>query len=153
MAEARFRKAAAADCGAIADLVNRAYAGYVPRMGRKPAPMTDDHAAEIAAGETLLLEEEEGGRILGVLVLRDEGETLLLHNVAVEPAVKGRGLGRRLLERAEQEARARACSAIRLYTHATMIENIAIYRRLGYVESGRRTDDGFDRVFMRKALV
>jgi len=33
-----------------------------------------------------------------------------------------------------------------------MTENQALYARLGYLELGRRTQHGFARVFMRKAL-
>ena len=32
------------------DLVRAAYAIYIPRLGRKPAPMQDDYAARIEAG-------------------------------------------------------------------------------------------------------
>ena len=33
-----------------------------------------------------------------------------------------------------------------------MTENLAIYARLGYRETGRRTEDGYHRVFMEKLL-
>ncbi|MCY1545446.1 hypothetical protein D9M68_813890 [compost metagenome] len=44
------------------------------------------------------------------------------------------------------------CQAIRLYTHELMTENIGIYRKLGYQETHRATENGFARVFMRKAI-
>ena len=39
-----------------------------------------------------------------------------------------------------------------LYTHVLMTENQALYRRLGYVETGRVTEKGFDRVYMQLNL-
>ena len=33
-----------------------------------------------------------------------------------------------------------------------MVENISLYRRLGYKEVERRAEEGFHRVFMRKLL-
>jgi len=39
-----------------------------------------------------------------------------------------------------------------LYTNELMVENIALYVRHGYVEYERRQEQGFRRVFMRKAL-
>jgi hypothetical protein len=33
-----------------------------------------------------------------------------------------------------------------------MVENLAYYPRLGYVEYDRRREDGFDRVYFRKRL-
>jgi len=41
---------------------------------------------------------------------------------------------------------------LRLYTHEAMSENIALYRRLGFEETRRRQEDGYDRVFMRKSV-
>ena len=57
-----------------------------------------------------------------------------------------------LLVHAELEARYRSYTSLYLYTHEKMAENIALYARVGYVEVERREEDGFRRVFMRKAL-
>jgi ribosomal protein S18 acetylase RimI-like enzyme len=112
--------------------------------------MLDDYAARVARGEAWVLEED--GAVVGLLVLEDRPDGLLLDNVAVAPAAHGRGLGRALIAFAEAEARRRGFLALRLYTHALMTENQALYRHLGFVETGRGTQDGFDRVFMAKRL-
>ena len=41
---------------------------------------------------------------------------------------------------------------LRLYTHALMHENQALYSRLGFVETYRAEQAGFPRVFMRKHI-
>ena len=41
---------------------------------------------------------------------------------------------------------------IELYTNAAMRENVDYYPHLGYEETGRHEEDGFQRVFFRKAL-
>jgi hypothetical protein len=33
-----------------------------------------------------------------------------------------------------------------------MTENLSLYAALGYEETGRATEDGFDRVYFRKSL-
>lgn len=144
------RRAMPADAAAVAAIVERAYAPWVPVVGRRPGPMEDDYAARCAAGQAFLL--EEAGAIRGVLVLAEAADHLLLDNVAVEPAARGRGLGRALVAFAEAEARRRGFAEVRLYTHARMEANIALYTRLGYVQTARRQQDGFDRVFMSKSL-
>ena len=91
-------------------------------------------------------------RSLGLVVLEDQDGFLLLDNVAVAPAAQGRGFGRKLIAFAEEEASRRGFDEIRLYTHVLMVENIALYQRLGFVEIARVHEKGFDRVYMAKHL-
>ena len=131
-------------------LVREAYAHYVPRMGREPAPMTDDYAARIAAGEAWI--EEAEGAPVGVLVLEESEGELMLDNIAVAPAALGKGYGKLLLQFAEAEAMRRGYTRIHLYTNEKMVENIALYTRIGYVETHRARQAGHNRVFMEKRL-
>jgi hypothetical protein len=41
---------------------------------------------------------------------------------------------------------------VTLYTNEAMVENLRLYRRLGFVETDRRVEDGYRRVFFRKSL-
>src|SRR3546814_14199460 len=52
----------------------------------------------------------------------------------------------------EEEARRQGYRFIELYTNEVMVENIARYRHLGYVETNRVRVAGYDRVYLRKAL-
>ena len=134
----------------LAALVGRAYAPWVSVVGRRPFPMDDDYAARVAAGEAWVL--EEAGAVHGLLVLEQHADHLLLDNVAVEPARKGKGDGRVLLDFAEAEARRRGLPEIRLYTNEKMERNIALYAARGYAETERRQEKGFSRVFMAKRV-
>lgn len=146
------RRATPDDAGALADLAIAAYERYLPRLpaGLRPGPMDADYRAAIEHDETWVAEAD--GTIAGFLVLVPRSDHLLLENVAVRPGFQGRGLGRRLLALAEERAGHHGLDMIRLYTHAVMVENQLLYERLGYVETGRRTDAGFDRVFYEKGL-
>ncbi len=94
------RPATLADRPAIETIVRDAYSPYIARIGRPPGPMSDDHAALIRDGRVHVIEER--GAILGFVVLIPEPATMLLDNVAVAPAAKGKGIGRSLLEFAER---------------------------------------------------
>jgi GNAT superfamily N-acetyltransferase len=144
------RPARPSDQARIEAIVEAAYRPYLQRMDRPPAPMLDDYARRIADGQAHVL--EENGEILGLLVLEPGEDFLLLDNVAVDPAQHGRGLGKRLMIFAEQEARRRGYAVIELYTNELMVENIDRYRHLGYVEVKRVQVAGYDRVYLRKAL-
>ena len=150
MDEPRIRAATAADVPAIADVVDQAYGHYVARMGKPPGPMLDDYAARVLEGVVWVL--EEGAVIAGIIVLLPAMDYLLLDNIAVSPARQGSGLGRRLLAFTEAEALRLGYTEIRLYTHQTMVENQRLYALIGYEETGRGAEAGYDRVFMRKQL-
>ncbi len=144
------RPAIAADVAAVERIVCAAYAKYVGRIGKPPAPMLDDYAARIAGGDVHVL--EHAGEVVGILVLLPRSDYLLVDNVAVTPERQGEGLGRVLLAAAETEARLRGLSELRLYTNAAMRENLAMYPALGWEEYDSREQAGYRRVFFRKTL-
>ncbi len=144
------RPARLEDAPAVRQLVQDAYGHYVARMGKPPGPMLDDYDRRIADGHAWVLEDE--GRLAGALVLEDiPGGVLLLDNVAVAPSAQGKGYGRALVAFAEVEARRRGHAEVRLYTHVLMRENLALYARLGFRETGRVSEKGYERVYMAKA--
>ncbi len=144
------RSATADDAAGIAACVRAAYSPYIERIGQAPGPMLDDYDRVVRDHRVHVIEED--GEILGALVLIEKDGGLLLDNVAVVPSRHGEGVGRRLLEHAESEARRLGYRHLDLYTHERMTENIAMYERIGYVEVDRRTEHGFPRVYMRKRL-
>jgi ribosomal protein S18 acetylase RimI-like enzyme len=150
MDEPHIRAAIASDMPAIEQIVEPAYRHYIPRIGKPPGPMVDDYNARISEGVVWVI--EEGAAVAGVIVLLPRPDYLLLDNIAVAPARQGSGLGRRLLAFAEAEAGRRGYREIRLYTHRTMTENQRLYAAIGYEETGRGTEAGYERVFMRKRV-
>lgn len=144
------RPAEPADAAAIAACVTAAYSVYLDRMDKPPGPMLDDYEQIIADHRVFVLEGPEG--LAGALVLIDQDGGLLLDNVAIHPDCQGRGLGRRLIAFAEDEARRLGHESLDLYSHVTMTESIALYVSLGYLEFDRRVVRSYDRVYMRKTL-
>lgn len=143
-------RAGVGDVAALRAVAEAAYERYVARMGRRPAPMDEDFAARTARGEAFAA--RDGGAVVGYVVCHARGDHLHVANVAVAPAGQGRGLGKALMAFAEAEAVRLGLSAVELYTNIHMRENLDFYPRLGYGETGRRREDGFDRVFFRKEL-
>ena len=134
----------------VRDLVRMAYSKYVERIGKEPAPMLEDYDALIRAGEVWVW--DEGGEVLGLLVMRPANDHLFVDNVAVAPGHQARGLGRELLAFAEERGERERLPEVCLYTNEKMHENLAVYAKLGFEETGRGVDGGYRRVFMRKRL-
>ena len=148
--ETGIRPATTADVPVVTQVVRDAYHCYISRMGKPPGPMLDDYATRVSEGVVWVM--EEGDAIIGVLVLLPKPDHLLLDNIAVSPSHQGLGFGRRLLEFAEAETQRQGYREIRLYTHQTMTENQRLYAGIGYEETGRGTEAGYERVFMQKRL-
>lgn len=142
------RKARADEIDVVRAIVEAAYSPYVERIGLRPGPMDQDYVPKIRGG--LIDVVEQDGEVLGLIVLIDEGDALLVENIAVRPAAQGRGVGRELLAHADRTAVELGVAELRLYTHSAMTENIELYTRWGWHETGRRTESGFRRVFFAK---
>ena len=132
MAEFTFRPAAADEVRGVAALVHSAYRHYIPLIGGKPGPMEADYDEVIRARSVVLAVDDD--LIVGLIVMHDQPGDFVLENLAVEPACQFSGLGSALLEHAESAARQAGHDTIRLYTHRLMTENLAFYRKRGYVE-------------------
>lgn len=137
------RRATPADAPALRACIRAAYSrwSHIDDLPDVAAGVAED----IAAHEVWVA--EAAGALAGGLIL-DIGEDAHLMNVAVHPDHGGKGLGRALIAAAEDSARAAGCGVIRLATHVRMPDNIALYARLGWRETGR---EGV-RVFMEKPL-
>ena len=99
-----------------------------------------------------LIDRPDGAGLLAALVLRPEPGCLLIWSVAVAPEAQGQGLGRALVAFAEAEARRRRCLAVRLFTNERFTENLTLYRRLGYRETGREAYHGRTLAHLQKSL-
>jgi ribosomal protein S18 acetylase RimI-like enzyme len=140
MSNIALRRAVPADAPAIRELTRAAYAKWVPLIGREPKPMTADYEAAVRSHRFDLLYAD--GALAALIETIVQPDHLLIENVAVLPAFQGHGLGRRLLDHAETLAAEAGFDEIRLYTNQRFVENVALYRRLGYrferEESGER---------------
>lgn len=147
------RRARADDLAAIEAITQAAYLDWAQLLGYPPLPMVEDYGPRIARGEVQVAVAADVP--LGLIVVeRDDGHDTIF-SVAVALAHAGKGIGRRLIGLAEEQARAAGQRELRLYTNALMASNIELYDKLGYQETGRRPNaarPGFYIVDMAKAL-
>ncbi len=146
----KLRPATAKDVPRLTELVEEAYGGYVERLGGSPRPLTDDYAEVVRSRPVTVA--ERGGEVAGLVVLGEDDEGFFVDNVAVAPSHQGSGVGRALLEHAEEEARRSGFDSIYLYTHELMTENLGLYARAGYAEYDRRAHGDACLVYLRKPV-
>lgn len=138
------------DLPSLHPVVERAYRGDAARLGWT-------HEADLVSGErtdlatlrgivadpaSRLLIARDGDTVLGcVHVAGKDGGTAYLGLLCVEPALQAAGLGRRLVEAAEETAREEfAADRVEMTVIDTRAELIAWYERRGYARTGERRD-------------
>ena len=145
------RQGSAADADAIRDLTRAAYAKWVPAIGREPKPMGADYRCAVRSNRFDLLYSD--GTLAALIETIDQGDRLLIENVAVAPDFQRRGLGSRLMLHAEEIARSLGRERIWLYTNRSFTGNVELYARLGYaVDSEEPIDRGMMRTNMSKRV-
>jgi putative acetyltransferase len=92
------------------------------------------------------------GHLAALIETIDDGEQLLIENLAVAPDFQRQGFGRFLLAHVEQLARRLGKSSVRLYTNQRFVENVRLYERVGY-QIDREEDYGVGiAIHMSKAV-
>jgi len=144
------RKANSDDLPFIKDCARQAYARYLERMDREPAPMVADFKQQISDGIVSVATHKH--RLAGFIVFYIRTHHMHLENVAVLPEFTGQGIGKALILHVEQASRTAGKDSIELYTNEAMHENFGLYEHLGYREIERKEESGFKRVFYSKTI-
>ncbi|KAF7556388.1 hypothetical protein G7Z17_g1437 [Cylindrodendrum hubeiense] len=147
-------KANVEDIPAIKAIVNDAYSKYVERIGKEPAPMTTDYYEVLNTHDIFVLKTDTTKTIVGSIVLATDidSNSIKINNLVVDTAAQGRGYGRVLMNYAEGLARSQGLAALTLFTNIKMYENLGLYAKMGFVETERKTESGYERVYFRKDL-
>lgn len=97
--------------------------------------------------ELSLVIRDEGGRIIAAVLCGHDGRRGYLHHLAVDPAHRGRGLARRLVETCLANLAALQIPRCNIFHFASNREGKAFWEHMGYREVGflplqRRTGGG-----------
>ena len=110
----------------------------------------------ILAGGGKVLFAMQGPAVLGTgAVMRVSADTFELAKLSVDPAARGRRIGRLLCEALIAFAREHAARELVLTTHTSLTTAIALYESLGFVHEPLPPDVRYEtaNVFMRLTLV
>jgi ribosomal protein S18 acetylase RimI-like enzyme len=93
------------------------------------------------------------GRTVGCgAVLHLDETTAEIKRMWISPASRGRGIGRRLLARLEDEVRAAGRTSVVLDTNGSLTEAIAMYGAAGYDPADRYNDNPYAQHWFTKTL-
>ncbi len=129
----RFRVASLADVEALARLINAAFRVERPFIeGDRINP--DGVRAYMEKGKFLLAEDATG--LAGCVYVELRGDRGYLGLLGVDPSHQGTGLGRKLMDAAENFFRRAGCVAVDLRVVSARTPLPSFYRHLGYLETG-----------------
>src|SRR5579862_9871351 len=130
------REATASDLPRVVSLINRAF--NVERFfknGERTNPeMVEQNMRD---GKFLLLCERE--EIAACVWLKIAGEHSYLGTLSVDPSRQKSGLGKRMMDEAEDYARANGCTVLDIRIVNLRTELPGIYRKFGFVETGTQS--------------
>jgi GNAT superfamily N-acetyltransferase len=93
----------------------------------------DDPETEIIEHGGFIFVATAGGEIAGVCALIPSGPRLYqLAKMAVSPAIRGKGIGRRLAYAAIDRARDEGAVAVELFTNTVLVPAMGLYNSLGF---------------------
>lgn len=75
---------------------------------------------------------EQGGRLVGVVVATHDGRKGWINRLAVDPSVRRRGAGQRLIVEAERVLKAQGMSVIAALIEGSNSASLALFRQAGY---------------------
>jgi ribosomal protein S18 acetylase RimI-like enzyme len=138
-------RASLADAPALKRLLEAAYRGDSARRGWNHEAdildgerVTDEELTELLADpKVTMLAARDGDKFVGsVAVTRKDATLAYLGMLCVEPDLQSSGLGRRLLDAAEDTARAAVIKSMEMTVIDGRDTLVAWYERRGYVRTG-----------------
>jgi ribosomal protein S18 acetylase RimI-like enzyme len=149
----RIREAQEGDAAAVTALWTEAYADAGPEGRREPYALQEYFAVAADAEVTVV---EDGGEVVAVIAvfapgapgrsIAGPGEAELAR-LAVADSVRGRGIGRALVEGCAERARSLGAAAVALWSRPYQTDAHRLYESLGYRREPER--DGEDRDGLR----
>jgi len=137
-----------ADIPAITILLNTAYRGETSRQGWTTEAdliagntRTDENNVQEVMqqpGSVFLKYTSDGHQVTGCVNLQQHGDRIYLGMFSVQPEQQGMGIGKQLLQAAEEYARQLNCKAIYMSVISVRTELITWYKRHGYEDTGER---------------
>lgn len=120
--------------------------------GFDPGPPSEEDDATLRAPQGLFVVALSDGRPVAGGAVRAYDGTAEVKRMWVDPAWRGAGLGARLLRRLERAAVDLGHTRVRLDTHVSLADAIAMYERAGYERVARYNDNPYATHFFAKRL-
>ncbi len=129
----RIRFACESDSHALVPVINSAFKVEDFVEG----PRTDEaRMSELMQRGEFLIAESGSSQIVASVYLEFSGERAYFGMLAVDPSQQGAGLGKKMIEAAEERARQRGCAYMDIKVLSLRPELLPFYGKFGYTQTG-----------------
>lgn len=134
------------DWSMVLALLHRAFAFMQDRIDPPSSlhHLSPNSLAKKAQKEICLIARKDD-RPMGCLFCRPEANQLYIGKMAVEPKLQGQGVGRWLMQTAQDHARWSGLDTMVLETRIELTENHRAFARMGFRKIGETAHPGYDR--------
>jgi len=141
----RLAPATPADIPELEHLVNQAYRGDASRQGwTTEADLLDGTRVDTTEllrllatpNAVILTARDTAGALVACAYLQAQTPRLYLGMLSVQPTIQTQGVGKQLLQAAEQYARQHGCNQLKITVISDRTELLAWYERHGYQRTG-----------------
>ena len=140
----------------LLELLRSAYAYMESRIDPPSSLLKlDVEQLESKAREEVLIVAVKGRRLIGCAFACLRDDCVYVGKLAVDGAVRGQGVARKIMHAAEMVARENGRSFVELETRIELIENHETFAALGFSKVAESAHPGFDRptsITMRKPV-
>jgi ribosomal protein S18 acetylase RimI-like enzyme len=134
------------DVPSLVKLVNSAYRGEDSKKGWTTEAdllggiRTDEDAMMkmVSRGDSVILKCLDKDQLIGCVYLQKQDEKIYLGMLTVSPEIHAKGIGKKLLQAAEEYAQTQESTAITMTVISVRKELISWYERHGYKPTGAR---------------
>jgi GNAT superfamily N-acetyltransferase len=124
-------------------------AAFAQQEGRIDPPSSvyalDERLLSSKAAEERVFVAKDEGLLVGCIFARDTGRSIYLGKLAVLPHLRGRGVGRLLVQAVEDYARRSGRIVLELETRIELIENHRIFESYGFRKVEEKAHPGYAR--------
>ena len=136
----------------LALYVDEITAAFPDGFDEKSSVSADPADTTPPRGNFLVVRAEDGNPIGCGAVKMLDPKTAEIKRMWLAPEVRGKGLGRQLLDALEQAARDLGASEARLDTNETLSQALSLYRKAGWQEITAYNDNKYATHWFAKAL-
>ena len=145
------RQADLRDLYSVINCIEASFEPFISVLGQIPSALNADFKQIISNNNLYVAIIDD--KVVGTIEIIMDNENVKIEKLSVLPDFRGNKIGNKLICYAEFLAKANKLSKVKLFTNELLDYNIKYFRNSGFIETERKTENGFKRVYFEKIII